>query len=77
MNDYVRLVELESSYQEADGTGALGDDFMGSDDDGLPAAAAGGSRAPGVCCALGCRLDGAGRPPNALLALACFLEARG
>ena len=42
MNDYVRLVELESSYQEADGTGALGDDMLGSDDEGHVRAAAGG-----------------------------------
>jgi hypothetical protein len=41
LNDYVRLVELESSYQEADGAAALGDDILGSDDEGHVAAAAG------------------------------------
>lgn len=40
MNDYVRLVELESSYQE--NTGNFGDDYGGSDDDAVPGAAAGG-----------------------------------
>lgn len=47
LNDYVRLVEQESSYQDM--PGSFGDDLIDDDDQGLGGAAAAGERSAESC----------------------------